>query len=120
METADAHVLWRHRSYRREEEHHTDEEDPNNGDSVDWCAPFAKREWAFYKSHPVLVYLVSQDHSYVRKVQRWRGNIEYSGRGLRRADGDAIEANTEEDHEPHSVDWSQGILVHLCKESSTR
>jgi hypothetical protein len=63
---------------------------------------------------------MSQDHRDVRKIQCWRGNVEYSGRGLCRADGDAIETNTEEDHEPDSVDGSQGILVHLCKESSKK
>lgn len=61
---------------------------------------------------------MGQNHRDVRHIKRRRCDVENRRGRLGRSDGDAIQADTEEHYEPHSVDRGMRVLVHFGKDAS--
>jgi hypothetical protein len=89
-----------------EEKHHADESDPSDCDSVDIWPPSSESVGTGYERHTMLVDASTEDDGNVAEVQRRCRNAEDRNDGLARAQSNEIEASTEGDNEPDSVDWS--------------
>lgn len=110
------HIGRRHRQLWREEQNRADEQYPDYSNVVDGCTPSAQRKRTLNELDLVLVELVGQDDRHVGEVQCWRRDIENGCCGLGGADGDAIQANAEEHHEPDRIDWRVGVGIDLGQE----
>lgn len=84
------HILRRDWSDRREQEHHTNEEDPGNSDAIQRLAHPSQHVRTGAEIDLGAVDVACQDDSYVGEVQGWGGDVEDCDDGLGAADADAV------------------------------
>lgn len=70
------HVVGSNGSSSREEENHTDEDDPCDGNEVDRFAPPAHGVWSGMEDNSAFIPAVCNDDSDVTNVQGGRGDVE--------------------------------------------
>jgi hypothetical protein len=111
----DSHVRRRHRPCWGKEENYADEDDPGDGNDIDRGPPSSQCERPLDEFHPVFVDLMGQNYRDVRQIKRRRSDVENRRGRLGRSDGDTIQTDAEENHEPDGIDWGMRIFVHVSK-----
>jgi len=102
------HILGRDRPDRREQEHHADEEDPDDRDRVQRLLHPAQHIWPRPEVDLRRVDVAREDDGDVGEVERRRRDVEDRHDGLCAADADAVEQDGEDDDKPDGVDGRVG------------
>lgn len=111
------HVVWLYWFDSREEQHHTDEDNPCHGDGVDRLAPASQCVWTGVEDDSVFVPSMRNDDGDIGKIQSRCGDVEDGCNGEGGANADQIQTAAEHNNQPDSVDGCVGVGVYFAPES---